>query len=157
MTSAFAFGDSVIWFTLEQPSFICHFAMTLLAALRTHLDHMIRLGYKLAFMFLVPFRRAVSVPMATLRLVLFLIPRWRLRGVLRVGWWLSVMLNLHLQGFIICLQLGKIHLHLGKLFQLLKLRQDQFNQLFFGQPIKFVTLHLLTILPNFTPFLQPGE
>jgi hypothetical protein len=37
------------------------------------------------------------------------------------------------------------------------LRQNQFNQFFFGQPIKFVAIHLLTILPNFPGFLQPGE
>jgi hypothetical protein len=67
----------------DQPSFICQFAMTVLAALRPYWDDMIRLGCKLAFMFLVPFRRAVPVTMPTLRMVLFLIPRWRLRGVLR--------------------------------------------------------------------------
>ena len=67
------------------------------------------------------------------------------------------MPNLHLHRFINRLQLGKVHLHLGELFQLLKLRQDQFNQLFFGQPIKFVTVHLLTILPNFPGFSKPGE
>jgi hypothetical protein len=108
---------------------------------------MIRVSHELALMLRVTGRRTMSPFAPLFGHTALLISGGRLRRILRRGRRLLVLLELQLQGFIIRLKFGK----------LLGLFQDQIDQLFFGQCFQIFSDHRLTILPNFTRFLQPGE
>ena len=115
---------------------------------------MIRISHELPLMVRVTGRRTMSPFAPLFGQTALLISGGRLRRILRRGRWLLVLLELQFQRLIVRLQLPEVGLKLGKLFPLC---QDQVDKFFFAQRFKPFSGHRLTILPNFTPFVQPGE